>query len=235
MTGVGAMPSAMSRFTEKTAPLVAVRDEDGRTAEACVVDAAFARLSLRFEGPGSPSLSITEPVSLRFSSSGTIEGVEAPGRVIERRELDSARLYVVQVPPEVARQVLQSEGLRSDFRLDTLRLQGVEARLRAAADGWAPVLLKNVSVSGAAVLMTPKAEAELSGLTEAELELTTEHGEAFTFPCRIIQRRLEGPRVHCGLLFDWPAVEDSAETERSLRAWLQQQQVRSRSERARSA
>ncbi|MGD2018208.1 MAG: hypothetical protein PVJ89_08840 [Planctomycetota bacterium] len=220
------------RFSEKTAPVALVRVEDGPQVKGCVVDAAFARLDVRFEGPNPPALPITGAVSMSFSSNGSIEGVEAPGRVIERRELDSARLYVIQVPPEIARQVLQSEGLRGDYRLNTLRHQGVSARLRVAGGDWGKVLLKNLSVSGAAVLLSPQAEGALAGHEEVELELGLDGEWSAVLRTRILQRRLEGPRVSCGVLFDWPSMPGSAETERELRAWLQREQLRTRARRS---
>ena len=137
-----------------------------------------------------------------------------------------------ELAAEIARQVLQSEGLRGDYRLNTLRHQGVSARLRVAGGDWAKVLLKNLSVSGAAVLLSPQAEGALTGHEEVELELGLDGEWSAVLRTRILQRRLEGPRVSCGMLFDWPSMPGSAETERELRAWLQREQLRTRARRS---
>ncbi len=222
-------------FSEKTAPVVRVSSETSPEIQGCVVDAAFARVHVMFEGPDLPSYAITDSVDLRFCSSGSIQGVEAPGRIIERRELNSARTYVIQVPPEVARRVLQAEGLRNDFRLDTARHSQASARLRVRGGDWVNVILKNISISGAAVLLSPREEAAMASRLEAELELCLGENWTHVLPVRIVQRRLEGPRTNCGMVFEWPATNGLAEVERQMRSWIQHEQVRARSDRARSA
>lgn len=222
-------------FSDKTAPIVRVTAEAGLEVQGCVVDASFARVHVKFEGPSLPCYAITDTVSLRFCSNGSIEGVEAPGRIIERRELDCSRAYVIQVPPEVARKVLQAEGLRNDYRLETARHPHASARLRVRGGEWMDVILKNISISGAAVLLPPRDEAKTADRTEAELELCLGANWTHVLQARIVQRRLEGPRANCGMVFDWPATSGIAEIERQLRSWIQHEQVRARSDRARSA
>jgi len=222
-------------FSDKTAPVVRVSSDSGHEVEGCVVDASFARVHVKFEGPSLPCYAITDAVSLTFCSNGSIEGVEAPGRIIERSELDSSRVYVIQVPPEVARKVLQAEGLRNDYRLETTRHPQANARLRMRGGDWMKVVLKNISISGAAVLLSPREEATLSARTEADLELCLGADWTHVLPARIVQRRLEGPRANCGMVFEWPPTNGMAEIERQLRSWIQHEQVRARSDRARSA
>lgn len=222
-------------FSEKTAPSVLVVNDDGFTSDGCVVDASFSRIHVKFEGPHPPVFAITEAVSMSFSSNSSIEGVEAPGRVIERRELDSSRIYAIQVPPDISRKVLQAEGLRNDYRLETSRHPEARARVRVEGGEWIQVILKNLSISGAAILLPPMEEAKVSNKVEAELELRLHDQWVHVLPARIVQRRLEGPRANCGMVFEWPVGRGTVEVERELRAWIQQQQVRDHTERARSA
>jgi hypothetical protein len=222
-------------YSDKNAPIVRVAADAKPEFEGCVVDASFARVHVNFEGPSPPCYAITDAVSLRFCSNSSIEGVEAQGRIIERRELDSSRAYVIQVPPEVARRVLQAEGLRNDYRLETARHPQARARLRVRGGEWTDVILKNISISGAAVLLPPREEAKISNCTETELELCLGANWTHVLSARIVQRRLEGPRANCGMVFEWPATSGIAEVERQLRSWIQHEQVRARSERAQSA
>ncbi len=222
-------------FFDRTAPTVTVATDDATLSQGCVVDAGFSRVHVRFEGPETPSYAIAAGVNLSFSSNGSIAGVEAAGRVIERREGDASRLYVIQVPPEISRRVLQAEGLRNDYRLETARHPEARARLRVGDAEWLPVTLKNISISGAAILISPRDETAIAGFVEAELELTLNDQWIHVLPARIVQRRLEGARANCGMTFEWPATAGIAELERELRSWIQAEQVRSRTGRLRSA
>ena len=213
-------------FPESTAPTVTVATEGGPAVHGCVVDAGFARIHVRFEGAELPSYGITTAVSLSFCSTGSISGVEAPGRVIERKEGDRSRLYVIQVPPGISRRVLQAEGLRSDYRLEIARHPEAKARVRAAGAEWIPVALQNISISGAAILLPPREEAAIADVVEAELELTLNEGWVHVLPIRIVQRRLEGARTNCGMTFEWPVAAGSIEVERQLSSWIQNEQVR---------
>ncbi|MDG1490248.1 MAG: hypothetical protein P8R43_00055 [Planctomycetota bacterium] len=222
-------------FLDKTAPSIAVALDGEPATHGCVVDAGFARIHVRFEGPDTPCYGITEAVSLSFCSSSSMARVEAPGRIIERKECDSFRLYVIQVPPEISRRVLQAEGLRNDYRLETARHPEASARLRVKGEEWVPVALKNISISGAAILIAPREEAAIAGYVEAELELTLSEDWVHVLPTRIVQRRLEGGRTNCGMTFEWPATASLVEVERQLRSWIQKEQVRFRTDRLRSA
>ena len=226
-------------FFDRTAPTVTVAADSAThgagASHGCVVDAGFSRVHVRFEGPETPSYAIAAGVNLSFSSNGSIAGVEAAGRVIERREGDASRLYVIQVPPEISRRVLQAEGLRNDYRLETARHPEARARLRVGDAEWLPVTLKNISISGAAILISPRDETAIAGFVEAELELTLNDQWIHVLPARIVQRRLEGARANCGMTFEWPATAGIAELERELRSWIQAEQVRSRTGRLRSA
>jgi hypothetical protein len=215
-------------FSDKSAPIVRVAAEARLEAEGRVVDASFARVHVRFEGSALPCYAITDAVALRFCSNGSIEGVRAPGRIIARREVGSSRVYVIQVPPEVARKVLEAEGLRNDYRLDTARHPQVSARLRVQGGDWMDVTLKNISMSGAAVLLPPREEAKIANCTETELELCLGADWTHVLSARIVQRRLEGRRANCGIVFEWPATSGIAEVERQLRSWIQHEQVRER-------
>ncbi len=222
-------------FTEKNAPTVLVSTEGAAEIAGCVVDASFAQVHVRFEGPVLPTFAITDAVTLRFCSNGSIEGVEAPGRVIERREMDASRAYVIQVPPEISRKVLQADGLRNDFRLETARHPEAGARVRAPHQEWTPVILKNLSISGAAALLSPRDEAALAETVLIEIELRLSPEWVQVLPARIVQRRLEGPRTNCGIVFEWPIAKGAVELERQLRAWIHREQVQARADRKHSA
>lgn len=180
------------------------------------------RVDVLFEGPAAPLFALDEEVEVELFGSALGRSLATVARVLEHRAGAGRAVYALGLP-DACHAAL--EGLlerRSGTRARPSVVAPIEAVLSAPDGSLArDVLVKDLSVTGAALYLAPPEQLEL--LTHAGLRLCLRlPGEPVPLDLRtaLVWRRRAGSQLIYGLAFDAAAMPDFRGARARLAEWV---------------
>jgi hypothetical protein len=182
------------------------------------------RVCVLFEGHNRPIFALNELLKVEIFGAAVGRSMSCQARVLQHRAGSGVAFYVLELPPE------QREGLedllerRGSTRVRPAVVAPIEATL-SAPDGSLvrEAVVKDLSVSGAGLLVRPPEELELLACSGLLLKFVLP-GEGLLVELRVnlASRRPAGAMLHYGVSFDSVATQGFRELRARIGDWVAQ-------------
>jgi c-di-GMP-binding flagellar brake protein YcgR len=213
---------------------VAVLGPDGVRVPGMLIDVSGSGAGVRFLGVNAPRLAVGQAVDLVFTSKQIGPPMTVPARVQHRTEESGGRRFGFRFLEATSLEAYLPPVMREFFnRRQTVRVtpdpaRPVRVELRLDPES-SPVEagLVNVSIAGAAVSLSPRAEAEFvdADALWVTLYLPTSRRPVSMYG-HIRYRRLVKESVHYGLDFDADESRDFARKQAILTKYVLKRQMK---------
>jgi len=209
---------------------VLLRDAAGTEARGYLLGAEQAgedgRVCAVLDSNRGPVFALGGQVELVLSAAGERSATVLQVRALQHRVGRDAAWYVLEID-EADRSLLSAHANR---RVHPRARPGLAAPVEAALsapDGASvcPVTVKDLSESGAGLILRPPEDTELLALPRLRLALTLPGDQqALDLRARLVFRRMSGTLLHYGVVFDALASPSFEETHARLAAWVAERQ-----------
>ena len=214
---------------------VAIRTENGKVFRGEVVDVTIDGAGTRFEREAAPAFALGHPVTLIFSAAWLDEPVDVSAKVRSRAGQGEYQQYhygfafdqSAELPNRLPKRVFQVFNRRGAPRVPLDPTKPVEVAIKAPGVGTSTVTgcLKDISVSGLALLVEPEAAYTLGALDVIEMSFhLPTRDKAFQLVGWIRNRELVHEHVRYGVEFDHTHSQVFSPAARKIFAYVMHRQ-----------
>ncbi|HVS18072.1 MAG TPA: PilZ domain-containing protein [Planctomycetota bacterium] len=180
------------------------------------------RVAVLFEGAELPLLALDEEIEVELFGSAMGRTLACAARVLEHRAGRGWASYVLELPDHAHSSLAGLLECRSSVRARPAVVAPVEGTLSAPDGSLArEVLVKDLSVTGAAVYLSGSEDLELLSHAGVRVSLVLPgKGAAVELRATLVWRRRAGAQIGYGLAFDAAATSDFRAARAQLAEWV---------------